>query len=551
MTQVRKRHVRLGPWTLAMLAAAGCSDFDPPLSPDQREAPAPAPAATADAAVAYAATPPPPPRVVPSAQGAARYERAAVGLDYAFVPDPVDHAVTLVNLATGGHIEVRAGRRPRRLATAPGQDLALTLDHGDARAHVIRLRDGLPEVTPVDTAAQLNAVAFTPDGALALLYFDRHASPAAGGAPDHGLATLVTLGDAPTARDVEVGLPVDAAVLTSAPARAYLRDGNRLRYLELDADAPRPEPVQLGTPSATLAWAPQGQRAVAYHPGADVLDTADLRNGETHRLWIADLAPLRAQIAQGADDADAGEPGPAPTPADVRLSAAALAPDGSRLWIALPQRGLLLELELPGALDDPADAAATTAYEWPLQAPVSLLVANAAGTVLAIHGPADAPHLSLRRPSEDAPGLTVVLAEQPTSVSMAPKGSQAVLRSPAGYTVASLAAGRATFHASSAAPASPAQATTTGAFGWAGDALFLAFPAEVPGGTAALRIAPSDLTATPVQLDSPVRHLVAIEAGAAVLFDQLHPDGRLTRVSADGAASVTLTGFHVDDRVKE
>lgn len=541
-------------WLLACLCvcaglSAGCDDFRPPEPPQEM---APAGPVVMDAGTTQ---PPELPfameQEVP--QGDARLTFAGVGRDHVFIPDPVDHAVSVIALDDGSVREVRAGVRPNFLAVAPDRDLAVVLDVRSDTAHVIEVvgADITHAVLPVVERA--NAIAFTDDGRYAIVHFDPNNRLAGDEVPAHMGLTVLDLGGEPTATDVGMGLSPTQIALSSAPPRAYLRRGGTVARVVLDGPGATAETIDTAAGGAQVTLFGHAGLALALQPGGDSITVIDLESGERHTLFIEQLDGL-------APDADGG------TGQDASIADAIVDAEGEQVIVALAERDLLLRLQWPLIVDD---STALTRFELPMTGPQRLLPGDG-GALAIIGGRAGeaGPHtVSLWSADESQATLRYALPSGAIDATPLHGGEAVLVQHEDGYSVASRGAAGSTYRRA-AGPAgatlvargelfaiAPEQSPSTTMPSAASDAADAAVPDASPDANAGRasvdRIALDSLGATREYVDSPPRALAATPDGQHLVIDQTHPGGRITILDLDAGTRRTLTGFHLTDRVTE
>jgi len=525
----------------------GCDDFRPPEQPTMMSPAAPA-------AMDAGADAPPTPAFTMELEtpgGDPRFTHAGVGVDHVFVPDPVDHAVSVIALDDGSVREVRTGVRPDFLGVAPGRDLAVVLDVASDTAHVLEVIDGAITHATVEIAVRTNAIAFTDDGQHALVYFDPEAQLARGEVPEQGIVTHIDLRAEPVATDVGVEFSPNEVGLSASPPRAYLKRNASIASIDLEAPQAVAVAIATGVQSARVTLFADVGLALSFQPGGTSLTVIDLASADRQTLFIEQLAGLGND-----DDAGAGA-GADPSIADAVFDTA-----GEHIVVALSERDLLLRLRWPEVGDDDA---ALTRHALAMDGAQRLLAGDG-GRVAVLAGRADeaGPHtVSLWSPDDANAPLRYELPSGALDAALIAGGDGVLVQHDDGYTLVSRTAATSSYRRATG----PASAWLD-----AGDELFVIAPehdgdgdaqpvvdAAMPdappqanaGRPSVDRVALDSLEAARVYVDSPPRGLAATPDGRRVVIDQGHPAGRITILDLEGDTRRTLTGFHLTDRVTE
>jgi YVTN family beta-propeller protein len=98
------------------------------------------------------------------------------GARYVYVANPTRNTVSIIDSATLAVVEVAPGDSPTYVATVPGQDIALVIN---ASSHTLRILRGTSmNAKPISVVAKANAIAISPDGSHAVIWYDPAQVPA-------------------------------------------------------------------------------------------------------------------------------------------------------------------------------------------------------------------------------------------------------------------------------------------------------------------------------------------------------------------------------------
>ena len=92
------------------------------------------------------------------------------GARYVYVANPTRNTVTVIDSTTLAIVELAPGDSPTYMATVPGRDIALVINTG---SHTLRiLSDKDMNAGPIPIVSKANAIAISPDGLHAVIWFD-------------------------------------------------------------------------------------------------------------------------------------------------------------------------------------------------------------------------------------------------------------------------------------------------------------------------------------------------------------------------------------------
>jgi hypothetical protein len=313
------------------------------------------------------------------------FDAPQAGRSAVYVPNPGTHRVAVVDANTFSIETLSAGLSPTYAATVPGQDLAVVLNVGSADAAVLRTLRGKTSVTRLPVGHDQNAIAISPDGLHAIIYFDARAAPAAKGSAQsfQDVSVLALVEGKETARGVSVGFRPRAVQFSADGARAFVVTEDGISIIDLAATDEGPTiakliPVgdKLGQPvSLDVQIVAGGAFAIARRDGESAARLVDLESGAIETLRLDALQPpvSDAGIDGGTGDAgaDAGTEAGAPDAgpdggagdagSGFALPAGALeltdldvVPDGSFALAVVRNAGALLRIPIPDGFRDPS-----------------------------------------------------------------------------------------------------------------------------------------------------------------------------------------------------
>jgi DNA-binding beta-propeller fold protein YncE len=312
------------------------------------------------------------------------FDTPQAGRNAVYVPNPGTHRVAVVDAKTFSIETLSAGLSPTYAATVPGQDLAVVLNVGSADAAILRTTDGKTEVTRLPIGHDQNAIAVSPDGAHAVIYFDARAAPTARGSAQsfQDVSVLRLVEGQERVRGVSVGFRPRGVQFSADGSRAFVvtEDGVSIIDLAPTGDAPViakliPVGDKVGQPvSLDVQIVADGAFAIARRDGEGGARLIDLENGEIESLRLDTLQPPPSAPAMDAGTSDAGvDAGVEAGPADAGLDAAGgdagspyplpagaldltdldVVPDGKFALAVVRNAGALLRIPIPDGFRDP------------------------------------------------------------------------------------------------------------------------------------------------------------------------------------------------------
>jgi ribosome-binding factor A len=228
------------------------------------------------------------------------FELPHAGDNYVYVANPETDNVAVINAATLGIHIVEAGDEPTFLQTLAGRDAAIVLNVGSADATVIRTENGGSVATKVRVQRGSNAIAVSPDGAHAVVYYDPNFAPAGeqqGSFQDVSVLALNDAGDA--SYPMTVGFRPSAIFFQSDGSRAFAVTEDGVSILDFGVLAAggsgiaRTVPLGIVGTDLTLdvSVTPDGRYALAREESSSLLRLVDLDDGSIRTLDLAVFAP--------------------------------------------------------------------------------------------------------------------------------------------------------------------------------------------------------------------------------------------------------------------
>lgn len=325
------------------------------------------------------------------------FDAPQAGRSAVYVPNPGTHRVAVVDANTFSLETLSAGLSPTYAATVPGQDLAVVLNVGSADAAILRTRRGKTSVTRLPVGHDQNAIAISPDGLHAVVYFDARAAPAARGSAQsfQDVSVLSLTEGEEAARGVSVGFRPRGVQFSADGASAFVVTEDGISIIDLAATDEGPAIAKLipvgdkvgQAVSLDVQIVAGGAFAIARRDGESAARLVDLESGaiETLRLdalqppvsdpapvgdagldgstidagvdgiaeaGVSDAGPVGdAGLDGGAGDAGSGFPLPA---GPLELTDLDVVPDGSFALAVVRNAGALLRIPIPDGFRDPS-----------------------------------------------------------------------------------------------------------------------------------------------------------------------------------------------------
>lgn len=217
-----------------------------------------------------------------------------------YIANPTRNTVTIINSVGPTITEQVTGDTPTYVATVPGQDVAMVINAG---SHTLRvLRGDAATATSYAIVARANAIAISPDGLHAVVWFDAtqvtssSASTTSSGSTQE--VSVVTLGASGGDKvySVSVGYNPSTVVFSSDSSAAFIvtDDGiSELRFANITAPGIAPF-TRIDNGSLTLVGADAGiaspDSGVVLHAPAGNHAPADTPDGGASRAEVGDAS---------------------------------------------------------------------------------------------------------------------------------------------------------------------------------------------------------------------------------------------------------------------
>jgi hypothetical protein len=304
------------------------------------------------------------------------FEAPQAGLSAVYVPNPGTHRVAVVDANTFSIETLATGLAPTYAATVPGHDLAIVLNVGSGDAAILRTRRGKTSVLRLPVGHDQNAIAVSPDGAHAVIYFDARQSPSSAGSAQsfQDVSVLKLIEGEEGARAVSVGFRPRGVQFSRDGARAFVVTEDGVSVIDLAATDQAPRIAELvsvgdkvGEPvSLDVQIVADGTFAIARRDGDAAARLIDLASGAIETLNLAALQPPERGLDGGVEDGgtDAGAPDASSGAGDagtgyllpegrLELTDLDVAPDGSFALAVVRNAGALLRIPIPEGFRDP------------------------------------------------------------------------------------------------------------------------------------------------------------------------------------------------------
>jgi hypothetical protein len=503
------------------------------------------------------------------------------GARYVYVANPVRNRVSIIDSDTLAVTEVWPGDNPRYVATVPGQDVALVINTGSHTLSVLRgngqADGGMSD--PIPIVANANAIAMSPDGRHAVIWFDQTAgtsssSPSTSSAQEVSVVDLS--GGAASVVAMTVGYNPSQVVFSNDNAAAFVVADNgisKLRFADIRAPAIAPfTPFagtglvrwDAGTPDATPAEAGPGldggaspeagglARDLAAPPvktsssNAKVVDVLVTPSGSyalgrregTAELLLIDLvtdAVTTLELSSPVTDLD-------------------LLPSGSEAFAVLRNENTLVRIEIPAGFTDE-----TRRTAWPLDTLIGSVTMSKQGRCAVLYSTATSSRsLVILDIARGRPPRMVELQRPVSAVAVSPDEKTALVLHPApvtsgtasakdksyGYTMIRLEDGFARWQNTEADPKSFAITPSS-------SDVFVLLSDAARGVRIAERMSLGSFTVTDYPLGSPPRSIAALSGKSKVFVEQDHPEGRITFIDWQTGSVASVTGFALSGRIRQ
>jgi YVTN family beta-propeller protein len=518
--------------------------------------------------------------VPPEKETTTTFELPHAGERFVYVANPDSNTVAVIDAKSLSIQTVEAGAKPRFLQTLAAKDAAIVLNVDSHDATIVRTAEsGASTTTKVDVERGSNAIAVSPDGKHAIVYYDATLSKP--GEADGSLqdVTVITLGDTDTSIGMSVGFRPSLVTFSDDGKRAFVvtEDGvSILGFAEIEkSGAGIARTVPLGSTgidkTLDVSITKDGKYALARRENASDLRLVDLESGDIQLLDLASVGGVDTPPANdgdaGSQKADSGAPAidsgatpPSPPPsASSAVTDVDLSPTGTYALAVLRDVSTVVKIPIPGAFSDPT-LVEKTKIDGELVGSVSLtpdgkrallyttaVATNERLTILDLEA-SEAKPLQLRKSvasvvvSPDSKTALIVHGKLPGSPDETGLDVETKLDRQDGYTLVALDTGYVKLQVTPA-PLGPTTIVPDGSH------LFVLFNApghfEVEGvDLKSFRIGSTTLGSPPVSLGS-------VPASERVFVGQDHPDGRISFIDWTTGAVQSVTGFELNSRIRE
>lgn len=278
----------------------------------------------------------------PEVELPARFERPAAGARYVYVANPSRNTVAVIDAETRGIETVPVGERPMFVQTVAGEDVAIVINAvggTSGEVNILRTEPAGTRVESLEIASGANAIAISPDGNYAIVYFDsrlRRAGMVTGSYQDINVLELKP--EAPQSFRLTVGFRPLSVTFDLGSERAFVVTEDGISVIDLgdvdNEDAGVSPIVRITEDPAEVfsdvSIAPDGAFAVARNETGTDVRLVNLEDGAVTSL---ELAAAEASTDSKVTDLD-------------------LSPDGRFMLAAVRSRQALLRVPLPdGFLD--------------------------------------------------------------------------------------------------------------------------------------------------------------------------------------------------------
>lgn len=241
-----------------------------------------------------------------------QFELPSAGERYVYAANPENNSIAVVDSTTLGIQSVEAGDRPTFLQTLAGKDAAIVLNVSSHDATIVRTIGGVSRTSNVDVVKGSNAIAVSPDGRFAVVYFnvDLRSAGVSGSFQDLTVVLLEEGND--RAVGMTVGFRPRAVQFDEESKRAFVVTEDGVTILDIDEIKKKgshiARTISLGgaTEPSTLdvSITPDGKYALARQSGEGILRLAHL--DDTGELETLDLTEIfrRAQAQNAAEQGD-------------------------------------------------------------------------------------------------------------------------------------------------------------------------------------------------------------------------------------------------------
>ncbi len=307
-------------------------------------------------------------------------EAPQAGLHYVYAANPDRNNVSVIDAESLTIHTVDTGREPRHLQTLPGQDRALLVNLSSDEVSLLDTKAGVTKATQTPVGAGSNAIAVSPDGLHAVVYFDEtRRTPGSTIAQVQEVSVLGLADGGLKVGRVAVNFGPRAVLFGKSPKgspEAYVVTEEGVSVIDLgaiDKDASgliRSRTVRLFTGTAgkdaDVSVTPDGRWAIGRAAGSSRLRLAALSGAQApveldvSTLLGAAPPPMGTGGTVGAGGAaGAGTGGAGGSEPLTGITDLDLAPDGSYALCVVRDRNALVRIPVPGGFTQPSLAQVT------------------------------------------------------------------------------------------------------------------------------------------------------------------------------------------------
>jgi hypothetical protein len=526
------------------------------------------------------------------------------GARYVYVANPVRNRVSIIDSETLAITEAWPGDTPTYVATIPGQDLALVINTGSPTTLSILHGNGKVDggmSDPIPIVARANAIAVSPDGRHAVIWFDAAQAASSTSASSTSASTnqevsVVDLtGGTVRVVAMTVGYTPSQVVFSNDNTAAFVVADNGISKLRF-ADIRTPD-IAPFTPFGSTSTGLVRRDAGTPDVGSPASSESGLDGGASPEAGALDGGAASRDLA-----ADLGSASPkdvAPPPVNTSSSNAKvvdvsvtpngsyaiarregtaelllidlvndavtslvlaspvtdldLMPSGSEAFAVLRDQNTLVRIEIPAGFVDE-----TRRTPWPLDVLIGSVTMSTEGRYALLYSTAaptgnlvilDLAHDSYR---------VVEVPRKVRAVAVAPDEKTALVLHPApatggtssakdkafGYTMVRLADGFARWQDTEADP-NPFAITPSSSD------VFVLLRDDKASVRKAQRMSLGSFTITDYLLGSPPRSIGALSGKSKVFVEQDHPEGRITFIDWQTGGVESVTGFALSARIRQ
>jgi YVTN family beta-propeller protein len=520
------------------------------------------------------------PALPPEMEQVFEFELPHAGKRYVYAVNPDSDSVAVIDATTLAIQSVDAGDQPRYLQTLAERDAAVVLNTGSSDATVIRTDNGTSRTTTVDVQPGSNAIAVSPDGKHAVVYFDASRRSADANGSYQDLSVLSLEDGKETSVAMTVGFRPSAVSFSEDGKKGFVitEDGvSILDFAEIESKGgaiartvPLAEDAML---ALDVSVTPDGKYALGRREADPELRLANLETGE---LMLLDLSPYLSADSDaptfsagdaGAAEQDAGSAPAAPSGTQPNAVAGAaitdvdLAPSGQYALAVVRDFSRVLKVPVPGAFSGKARPDVFT-FKGELIGSVSIapdsehallyttavdsveritLFDSQSGDSKVVRLPKAIASVTIDQQSKTALIVHKKLDGDPNEAGIDP---EVALDRAYGYSVLDFATG---FTKLQTAKTEVGPSTVVPD----GSNLFVLFNDARMGVQEVQQVNLQSFVVTTTGLGSPPTSLGSVPASNKVFVGQDHPDGRIAFIDWETGDLESVTGFELNSRIRE